>query len=94
MKKSLDTDDVIEKLVAATLGESAPLRQRFIYRESLRGLVRLAKAEQLAEMKANVKRLTGILEAQSARRRAKAVLSAHRLPGTMQDPQQQFEFKR
>lgn len=94
MKKSLDTDDVIEQLVAATLGESAHPRQRFIYRESLRGLVRLAKAEQLAEMKANVKRLTGILEAQSARRRTKAVLLAHRLPGTMQNPQQQFEFKR
>lgn len=93
MKKNLDTDDVIENLIVATLGEDATARQRHVYRESLRGLVRLAKSEQIAEIKANVKRVTGLLEAHSARRRAKAVLMAQRIPGFGDHLQQQFEFK-
>lgn len=93
MKKKLETDDVIERLVMATLGETASARQQHIYRENLRGLVRLAKSEQVAEIKANVRRLTGILETYSARRRAKAVLLAQRIPGLGDHLQQQFEFK-
>ncbi len=93
MKKKLDTDDVIENLINATLGEVATPRQTHLYRESLRSLVRLAKAEQVVEIKANVCRLTGVLEAHSARRRAKAVLMAQRLSGILDNSQQQFEFK-
>ncbi|HEY0846923.1 MAG TPA: hypothetical protein VGE12_16260 [Noviherbaspirillum sp.] len=93
MKKHLATDDVIENLITATLGETASFRQKHIYRESLRGLVRLAKSEQVAEIKANVRRVTGLLEAHSARRRAKAVILAQRIPGMGNDLQQQFEFK-
>jgi hypothetical protein len=93
MKKKLDTDDVIESLIVATLGEQPNARQRHMYRESLRSLVRLAKAEQVVEIKASVKRLTGILDSQSARRRAKAILLAQRLPGIFDQAQQQFEFK-
>jgi hypothetical protein len=93
MKKMLDTDSVIESLIAATLGDDATSRQRHIFRENLRGLVRLAKAEQVVEIKANVRRLAGALETHSARRRAKAVLMAQRLPGLLDQAQQQFEFK-
>lgn len=93
MKKKLDTDDVIENLIVATLGEQASARQRHLYRESLRSLVRLAKAEQVVEMKASVKRLTGLMDHQSARRRAKALLLAQRLPSLSIQAQQQFEFK-
>ncbi len=93
MKKKLDSDIVIEGLVDATM-ESAGLRERHIFRENLRSLVRLAKAEQVAEIKANVKRLAGALEAHTARRRAKAVLMAQRLPDLLDQAQQQFEFKR
>jgi hypothetical protein len=93
MKKHLDTDDVIENLIIATLGETASARQRHIYRENLRGLVRLAKSEKVAEIKANVQRVTGLLDAHSARRRAKAVLIAQRIPGFGDHLQQQFEFK-
>lgn len=93
MKKNLDTDDVIENLIVSTLGETASARQRHIYRENLRGLVRLAKSEQVAEIKANVRRVTGLLEGHSARRRAKAVLIAQRIPGFGDHLQQQFEFK-
>jgi hypothetical protein len=93
MKKKLDTDEVIENLIDATLSTAAPLRERHIYRESLRSLVRLAKAEQIVEIKANVRRLAGALESHTARRRAKAVLIAQRLPSILDHAQQQFEFK-
>lgn len=92
MKKKLDTDDVIENLINATL-KDATARQQHLFRESLRNLVRLAKAEKVVEIKTNVRRLTGALETHSARRRAKAVLLAQRLPGLLDQGQQQFEFK-
>ncbi len=92
MKKRLETDQVIESLIAAMLGEEATLRQQYVFRENLRSLVRLAKAEQVMDIKANVKRLTGAMEAHHARRRAKAVLLAQRLPGILTSAQQQFEF--
>lgn len=92
MQKNLDTDQVIEALIAATVGEEITARQKHIYRENLRSLVRLAKAEQIVEIKANVKKLAGALEMHSARRRAKAILLAQRLPGILQAAQQQFEF--
>lgn len=94
MKKKCDTDEVIENLIVATLGEQATARHRHIFRENLRGLVRLAKAEQVAEIKASVQRLAGVVEAKSARRRAKALLLAYRTPGLFEQGQQQFEFKR
>lgn len=93
MKKHSATDDVIENLIIATLGETASLRQQHLYRENLRSLVRLAKSEQIAEIKSNVRRVTGLLDAHSARRRAKAVILAQRVPGLRDHLQQQFEFK-
>ncbi|MFC7516606.1 hypothetical protein ACFQUU_16475 [Herbaspirillum sp. GCM10030257] len=93
MKKKFDSDEVIESLISATLGEQAGARERHLYRESLRNLVRLAKAEQVVEIKASVKRLTGVLDNQNARRRAKAILLAQQLPGILSSAQQKFEFK-
>lgn len=93
MKNKLDTNTLIEQLLSATLGEDASAREQHIYRENLRNLVRLAKVEQVMEIKANVKRLAGAIEAHNARRRAKAVLLAQRLPDLLERAQQQFEFK-
>ncbi|KRB70444.1 hypothetical protein [Noviherbaspirillum sp. Root189] len=93
MKKKFDSDEVIESLISAALGEGAGARERHLYRESLRSLVRLAKAEQVVEIKASVKRLTGAIDSQSARRRAKAILLAQQLPGILSSAQQKFEFK-
>lgn len=92
MKKQLDTDQVIEALIAATITDEVTARQKHIYRENLRSLVRLAKAEQIVEIKANVKKLAGALETHSARRRAKAILLAQRLPSILEGAQQKFEF--
>ncbi|GAB3547282.1 hypothetical protein GCM10027343_26330 [Noviherbaspirillum agri] len=87
------TDVVIENLITATFGEEPSAREKHVYREALRGLVRLAKSEQVVEIKSSVKKLTGAMEVTSARRRAKAVLLAQRLPGLLDQAQQQFEFK-
>jgi hypothetical protein len=93
MKRTLDSEQVIESLVSATLGEEASQRQKHIYRENLRSLVRLAKTEQVVEIKDNVRRLTGALEMHGARRRAKAVLLAQRLPAILASAQRKFEFE-
>lgn len=92
MKRQHDSDQVIEDLIAATLGPDASAREKHMYRESLRGLVRLAKAEQVLEIKESVQRLTGVLAAHTARRRAKAVLLAQRLPDLLDGAQKKFEF--
>ena len=93
MRKKLDTDEVIENLVAAMLGEDASEREKYLYRENLRNLVRLAKSEQIMEVKSSVRKLSGVLEMHAARRRAKAILLAQRLPRLLDEVQQQFEFK-
>lgn len=49
---------LIDNLVDAALGSNTA-RERFLFRESLRNLVRVAKAEQMVEIKANVAKLTG-----------------------------------
>ncbi|HEX2529866.1 MAG TPA: hypothetical protein VHK70_00165 [Burkholderiaceae bacterium] len=46
----LCSDDIVEALVVAACGNSATAQQKHLYRESLRSLVRLAKAEQTQEM--------------------------------------------
>jgi hypothetical protein len=93
MKNKHDTHSVIEDLIAATLSAEASARERHLLRENLRNLVRLAKVEQIVEIKDNVKKLTGAIEAHNARRRAKAVLLAQRLPDLIDRAQSQFEFK-
>ena len=93
MKKFVESQQIIEDLIAATLGENATAREKHVLRESLRSLVRLAKVEQVMDIKASVQRLAGVLESQAARRRAKAILIAQRLPGLLEQAQQEFEFK-
>jgi hypothetical protein len=51
------TDAMIEELIQNNAGMSA--RQQHLLGESLRSLVRLAKSEQLMEIKASVRKLTG-----------------------------------
>ena len=47
----LNSDDVIENLVDLTCGETATAKDRHVYRESLRNLVRLAKVEQKQQIR-------------------------------------------
>ena len=47
------TERIIEDMVRASCKNNADVRVRHIMRESLRNLVRLAKAEQLLEIRRN-----------------------------------------
>ncbi len=57
MLSSRRSDDVIEALVHVACGETASVQVKHIYRESLRNLVRLAKAESTQELKADFDQL-------------------------------------
>lgn len=52
-----DTDQAISDLIEAVGTMNA--RERYFYRQSLQALVRLAKAEQMNEVRANVGMLVG-----------------------------------
>jgi hypothetical protein len=54
------TEELIEELTAATCGDTASSREKRVFVEALRSLVRLAKAEQMLELRTNTKKLTEI----------------------------------
>jgi hypothetical protein len=57
-------DEVIEALVCASCGDAASAHEKYVYRESLRNLVRLARAESLHGWDAAaplVSRVAGVL---------------------------------
>lgn len=59
MMTQYSTDAMIEEMVATSYGGTVSERQKHIYRETLRALVRLAKAEHLHAMRSDVRKLTG-----------------------------------
>jgi hypothetical protein len=75
MKKS-STELVIKEIVVANCGADASTRERYVYRESLRALVRLAKSEQILEMRKNMEKLGSSAIAPAVRRGTKDVLRA------------------
>ena len=52
------TEQTIDELIATTFVSQASLREQYFFRESLRNLVRLAKAEQMRDMRLDVARVT------------------------------------
>ncbi|HEY8606042.1 MAG TPA: hypothetical protein VIM12_02870 [Noviherbaspirillum sp.] len=60
------TAPAIEDLIHATLGSNASARERHVLRESLLNLVRLARAEQCAEMQASLDKAVHAAPAESA----------------------------
>lgn len=58
MKPNSHTEEMIAELVSVTCGENASARETHTFREALRSLVRLAKAEQMYEMKSDIQSLT------------------------------------
>jgi hypothetical protein len=74
------TDAMIQELVETNAGLSA--KQQYLLAESLRSLVRLAKSEQLTEIKASVRKLTGSgfqVTGRNAKRDAMASYGQHPL---------------
>jgi hypothetical protein len=80
MKTRQSTGEAIAALINTRGGEALSARERYIFREALHALVRLAKSELMMEMKTNVKKLTAPAHAQARAQRSKP------------PRQQQFEF--
>jgi hypothetical protein len=60
METIYSTDQLIEELISASHGDNISAREKHAFREALRGLVRLAKAEQILAMKTDIKKLPQI----------------------------------
>ena len=58
MQQIFCSDEVIETLVILNCGDKVTTREKHIFRESLRNLVRLAKIEEAEAMRLNLYRLT------------------------------------
>ena len=82
MRKKCETDTLISELVDAH-SPRMNMREKYLLRESLYGLVRVARSELMTEIKNNAQRLTGVVAL--PRRRS----SAH---GQANPVQQKFEF--
>lgn len=54
------TETLIADLLDSPYGLALDARAKYLFRESLHSLVRLAKAEQMMEIKRSVEKLTGI----------------------------------
>jgi hypothetical protein len=52
----VSTDAVIDAIVQSLCGDQSSAQARYIYRESLRNLVRLARAEHAQEMQVRIDR--------------------------------------
>lgn len=84
---TLTCQEMVASLVNAYCGQNATLRQKHVFEQTLLALVRLAKSEQIMEIKANVRKLTGPLAPfvprQSAKQsaQAQARLAQLALPG-------------
>jgi hypothetical protein len=68
------TDKVIEDLIAATCGPQSGSQQRFVFAQALHGLVRLAKAEQILEIRLDSERAVGSMGSDDRRRQTRAML--------------------
>jgi DNA-binding FadR family transcriptional regulator len=84
------TDTVIEDLLAATCGLHAEMRQRHVYAQALQGLVRLAKVEQLLEMRMDVERAAGSMACVSRKRQTRAIL--RKIGMDVRSRQRELEF--
>jgi hypothetical protein len=70
------TSRTIDQLVVAIYGDSGNLREKHVFTEALRGLVRLAKAEQRMEIRRSAAKSVPVTEGRSSRAEAKMILSA------------------
>ncbi|NRR33266.1 hypothetical protein HSX11_24125 [Oxalobacteraceae bacterium] len=68
------TEDIIESIMLATYGAALDARRRYAFEQALRGLVRLARAEHLLELRMDVDRATAMTNNASGRRQTRALL--------------------
>lgn len=86
-----ETDNVVSGLVDAVCGDGpGHERRRYLLREALFGLVRLAQAEQLAALRQDSERAAGAAATLRQRRMARALL--RRIGTDVKSGQRRFEF--
>jgi hypothetical protein len=85
-----ETNAVIENIIEAVYGKHSGARERHIFREALLGLVRLAKSEQLRDIKFNADRLVRLSVSTPLSQHGESDSSQNYLPPS----QQQIEFPR
>ncbi len=68
------TDRMIEELISSIYGGRADARTRYLFSHALHGLVRLAKAEQMKEIRRDLERATGSISAVTAREETRQLL--------------------
>jgi hypothetical protein len=90
MKSKYGTDKIIAQMMEAGFAKDMGIREKYLFRETLHNLVRLAKSEQMKELKQNVKRLTSPVTLAGGR----AITKGGRHGWTSEQIQQQFEFNR
>ncbi|CAN7515202.1 hypothetical protein LJR289_003535 [Pseudoduganella sp. LjRoot289] len=84
------TDKVIDDLIAATCGQQSGLQQRFVFAQALQGLVRLAKAEQLLEIRLDTERAVGNSACSGQKRQTRAIL--RKIGMDVRSRQRELEF--
>lgn len=89
MKTRHCTETVIAELINAAYGKNLTAREKYVHRESLRSLVRLAKSELALEMKTSVRKLVGPLVFTQPRQKTK---SGQRIDAAPERRQHQLEF--
>lgn len=62
MRQITCSDEVIEKLVTANCGQHVSARERHIFREALRNLVRLARVEEAEALRMGIYPLGTMLD--------------------------------
>ncbi len=67
------TQEMVESLTNAYCAQHTDIRQRHVFEQTLHALVRLAKSEQMLEIKASVKKLTGTILVEPERRQTKVI---------------------
>lgn len=86
------TAKMIKELTMAIYGSAPNPREKYVLTQALHGLVRLAKAEQMLEIKKNVERAAATLAASGSRRETKAIL--RKVGMSCNTKQGQLEFDR
>lgn len=91
MTTSQHTDEIVENLIDSMLG-NADSRQRHLFRENLRNLVRVTRAEQVAEIRENVLHLAGVANEKDGLQQASSARMEQRFVRIFDQAQKKTEF--
>ncbi|MFC3374795.1 hypothetical protein ACFOLJ_02625 [Rugamonas sp. CCM 8940] len=86
------TENIIEELIVSTYGEQLDAHKRHVFGQALQGLVRLAKAEQLLDMRLDAQRSIGLPGNADSRRQTRTILRRIGLDLALDQAQSKLEF--